>query len=120
MPTEDGLLPTVGWEGTREGVDDAKYIHTLKAAIQEAKGSGNTEALSAAAEAQAYLDRILDRIDLSPRQDNTEFPIRREAAKFTNAQLDEYRWGVARRILKLQNRLLRQSDSAPYTPRKEE
>ena len=66
------------------------------------------------------LDRILDRIDLSPRQDNTEFPIRREAAKFTNAQLDEYRWGVARRILKLQNRLLHQSDSAPYTLHKEE
>jgi hypothetical protein len=36
-PTGEELIPTIGWEGVREGIDDYRYLKTLSIAIQEAK-----------------------------------------------------------------------------------
>lgn len=33
LPTPEGNLPTIGWEGRREGIDDYRYLQTLQAAI---------------------------------------------------------------------------------------
>ena len=33
----DGSLPTIQWEASREGVDDARYVSTLEALIREAR-----------------------------------------------------------------------------------
>jgi hypothetical protein len=36
LPTPEGNLPTLGWEARREGVDDYRYLQTLRAAIAAA------------------------------------------------------------------------------------
>ena len=56
--TPDGkaLVPTLQWEGLREGVDDYRYLHTLRATIEEARKAGQT---TAAERAAAELDRLV-------------------------------------------------------------
>ncbi|MEI6503767.1 MAG: hypothetical protein WCP21_22380, partial [Armatimonadota bacterium] len=56
-PTVDGVIDTVQWEGYREGIDDLRYLGTLRAAIAAAKARGGKSAAEAA-QAQAYLDRM--------------------------------------------------------------
>ncbi|MEI6501780.1 MAG: hypothetical protein WCP21_12235, partial [Armatimonadota bacterium] len=36
LPTPEGNLPTLGWEARREGIDDYRYLQTLRAAIDAA------------------------------------------------------------------------------------
>ena len=36
LPTPEGNLPTLGWEGRREGIDDYRYLQTLREAIETA------------------------------------------------------------------------------------
>ncbi|MED5402050.1 MAG: hypothetical protein VX669_16805, partial [Planctomycetota bacterium] len=33
----DGSLPTIQWEAAREGVDDARYVSTLEALVDQAR-----------------------------------------------------------------------------------
>jgi len=39
-PKSDELIPTVGWEAVREGVDDARYLLALEKVLARAKGAG--------------------------------------------------------------------------------
>lgn len=39
-PTMNGVIGTVQWEGYREGVDDVRYLTTLRNTIQTAKAAG--------------------------------------------------------------------------------
>ena len=41
----EGVLDTLGWEGFREGYDDARYLATLQDAIAKAKASGKHSGL---------------------------------------------------------------------------
>lgn len=59
--------PSTGWIGAREGIDDYKYVHTLREAIRRAQGSGNRRAAGAAEQAQATLDGLIGSIDYSER-----------------------------------------------------
>jgi hypothetical protein len=63
--------PSTGWIGAREGVDDYRYVHTLREAIERAEASDDAAARDAAAEARAELERIIDTIDYAPRVRNT-------------------------------------------------
>ena len=54
-PTADGVIDTVQWEGYREGIDDLRYLGTLRQAIAEAKAAGHA---SQAAAAQAFMDHM--------------------------------------------------------------
>jgi hypothetical protein len=56
-PTVDGVIDTVQWEGYREGIDDLRYLGTLRQAIADAAQRGGRGAAEAA-RAQAYLDRM--------------------------------------------------------------
>jgi len=38
--TADGVIDTLGWEGFREGVDDARYLTTLMDALDKAEAAG--------------------------------------------------------------------------------
>ena len=40
LPGPDGPLPTLAYEGAREGIDDMRYIYTLKQAIERAGETG--------------------------------------------------------------------------------
>jgi len=38
-PTVDGVIDTIAWEGYREGIDDLRYLATLRKAIGKAEKS---------------------------------------------------------------------------------
>lgn len=53
----DGIVPTVGWEARREGIDDYRYIRLLEAAVSRAPANDRT-----ASEAKAWLARLRKRV----------------------------------------------------------
>ena len=61
-PAEDELIPTVGWEAVREGIDDYRYLATLKRQAQRAAEAGRddlaqgAEAVFAQARAMVTMD----------------------------------------------------------------
>ena len=84
-PTVDGPLPSPGWEGTREGIEDKKYIYTLTTLIDKARETGYSYPAGVADAAELYLNSLYAQIDTSPRIDDTVFPIRRENEKLTSS-----------------------------------
>ena len=59
--------PSTGWIGSREGIDDYRYIHTLRTWIERARAAGSAQARTAAAEAEAELAAVVATIAYSPR-----------------------------------------------------
>lgn len=57
-PGPDGPIPTLDWEAIREGVDDMRYIATLKA-LASRTGQGNAAQQQAAQKALAELEAVL-------------------------------------------------------------
>jgi hypothetical protein len=53
-PTADGVIPTLAWEGLREGIDDVRYLSTLEAAVAR----NTATETPAIAKAQAFLDGL--------------------------------------------------------------
>jgi len=47
-PTADGVIDTIQWEGYREGIDDLRYLATLRKAIEKAEKAGGEEKAKAA------------------------------------------------------------------------
>lgn len=58
LPTPEGNLPTLGWEGRREGVDDYRYLQTLRDAVQKAEAARDAMVRRVAAEARAFLREV--------------------------------------------------------------
>ena len=56
-PTADGVIDTIQWEGYREGIDDLRYLGTLRQAIADATAAGGT-ASAQARQAQAFVDTM--------------------------------------------------------------
>jgi hypothetical protein len=54
-PTEDELVPTIGWESVREGIDDYRYLATLKRLADKARAAGKKQAARQA-------DEILEQV----------------------------------------------------------
>ena len=48
-PTADGVIDTIAWEGYREGIDDLRYLATLRKAIAGAGKVNPQEAKTAKA-----------------------------------------------------------------------
>jgi len=42
-PTADDLIPSIGWEAVREGIDDYRYLTTLKRLVDRARAVGRHE-----------------------------------------------------------------------------
>ena len=55
-PTLNGVIDTVQWEGFREGVDDVRYLTTLRALIEQGKADPAKQQV--AAEAGKWLDAM--------------------------------------------------------------
>jgi hypothetical protein len=49
-PAEDELIPTIGWEAVREGIDDYRYLATLKRQAQRASEAGRDDLVQGAEE----------------------------------------------------------------------
>jgi hypothetical protein len=52
-PTEDGIIPTWGWEGFRAAADDIRYVTTLAELLEANEGSQ-----AARQKAQRFLERM--------------------------------------------------------------
>jgi hypothetical protein len=97
-PTAGGrtTLSTLQWEGIREGIDDYKYLHTLKQWISRALQSGHQDA---AASAQATLDSILSPMPwLGAWNVGESYST---PGNFSNESADQARQAMAREIVKL-------------------
>ena len=57
-PGREGPIPTLDWEGVGEGVDDLRYVNTLKALAARCHGLGG-DAAAQAKRALAALDKML-------------------------------------------------------------
>lgn len=102
-PSFDGPVPTLGWEGIREGIDDAKYFYTLKTLIQKARNLNKPALLAEASRAEENLNVILNQIDLKfPRTSKEQEEIIGYLQK-NISKLDEWRWTIAENIIKLKN-----------------
>lgn len=61
---EDGnIIPTVAWEGVREGIDDMRYLRTLEKAVHEAAESGSPATRETGRAGQDLLSRIRSKTD---------------------------------------------------------
>ncbi|MGI6353800.1 MAG: hypothetical protein GX937_02115 [Lentisphaerae bacterium] len=85
--------PSIGWYGVREGIDDYKYLTTLRNLIDRKK-NGTPAEQAQAKEAAATIDALLGTLRYSPRV--------RNAASFTSMNLPDGKRGVTG-ILKLPN-----------------
>ncbi len=54
-PTVDGVIDTIAWEGYREGIDDLRYLATLRKAISKAEKSA---AVPEAKAARAFIENL--------------------------------------------------------------
>ena len=101
FPTPDGPLPTPAWEGIREGVEDERFIFTLKTRIQQARHSRNSNLQALADDADKHLATILTSVDTAPRADKS-FPVSAAGGQLTVDFLNAFREQTAQYIEKLQ------------------
>ncbi|MEN6548950.1 MAG: DUF4091 domain-containing protein [Armatimonadia bacterium] len=93
-PGPDGTpIPTMDWESHREGIDDMRYVATLKQAIAKAE-KGTAAQKQAAAKARAELEAVLA-VDDSITQT-------RWAEKLSHDEYNNLRWRLAQAIMALQ------------------
>ena len=62
----DQIIPVVTWEAVREGIDDYRYMLTLKKAARAALSGQDTAGRAAAEAGLALLREIAERTDLTP------------------------------------------------------
>jgi Beta-agarase/YXIM esterase-like, galactose-binding domain-like/Carbohydrate family 9 binding domain-like len=96
-------VPTLGWEGVREGWKDYKYVATLENALAEADKAGRKDA---AATARTVLDFIRSSV---PWFDEAE------DAGFDNQSADRMRWLAAWGTMKAKGVPLKSAKAAPVT-----
>ncbi len=88
-------IPVTLWEAFREGHDDYRYIYTLQQLIEQARASGDADAVAAADKAQAELDYVWNNINVLPRyQYDGLWPA---------GDFDACRWIIAEQIMKVQD-----------------
>jgi len=95
---KDGPLPSLMWEGVREGIDDYRYTYRLSRLIAAARGSNKAAAQSAAKDASRDLNDLLGNIgwQFQALQSEERTPPPHPAT------LRKWRWKVAQHIVALQ------------------
>ena len=61
LPSKDGNIPTLGWEARREGVDDYRYLQTLRDAARAALDARDERLRARALAAQRFLKEVEQR-----------------------------------------------------------
>lgn len=62
LPTPEGNLPTLGWEGRREGIDDYRYLQALRDAVAAAAKSKDARKRREVREAEQFLTALRGRL----------------------------------------------------------
>lgn len=92
-PGPDGTpIPTMDWESHREGIDDMRYVATLKHLAAQAQ-QGNAAQQQVATRALAELQAVLDTDDCITQT--------RWAESLTHDQYNDLRWRLAQQCLAL-------------------
>ena len=89
----NGFIPTLQWEGIREGITDMKYISTLKHYIELGKQSLSPDMIVKAGESEKRLQAIKEQIPWF------------YDGGFDNTRADKFRWEIAQQIIRLQQKL---------------
>ncbi|MBN1972564.1 MAG: hypothetical protein JW787_02925 [Sedimentisphaerales bacterium] len=90
--TYQGAIPTLAWEGIREGVNDYRYLATLSSLIAQAQESKQISTTDAASRVQVTLNTLIDSIPwINPM----------EQSNFKTNQLQELQRAVADQIMLL-------------------
>lgn len=66
FPAVDGPIPSLGHIGRREGVDDYRYIYTLKRLIEKSTDNSNPAVRKASEDATDFLKSVSEKISLNP------------------------------------------------------
>lgn len=75
--TYQGAIPTLAWEGLREGVDDYLYLYTLTQTIAAAKASPQEAVRQLASEAESELQALVDAVPWANCMGPNGFPTTR-------------------------------------------
>ncbi|MGE0867446.1 MAG: glycoside hydrolase domain-containing protein [Kofleriaceae bacterium] len=101
ISTSRASISTLQFEGIREGIDDYKYLHTLKRWMQRARDSGVPAAITAANAAQAEYDQLMASMPYVANWSVGDSYLR--AGNFSNADAQEVRRKMKDLILDLKN-----------------
>lgn len=101
-PSPDGrppLVPTLQWEGLREGVDDLRYVNTLRMATKDIRKLGKSAATALADRSDRELETILQGLPWIDGHVDGPKGTRVQCGPLTSAQAQVARWKVASRLL---------------------
>jgi hypothetical protein len=76
--------PSIGWEGVREGVDDYRYVYTLRQLIARCEASQDEHVRREVDEAKETLRQIADAVDISGLRTNMSMQ-----GRWTTEDLDD-------------------------------
>jgi hypothetical protein len=79
-PTPQELIPSIGWEAVREGIDDYRYLHTLKQTVAVARAAG------AAAQLLQPATALLEEVNRRVRSESLREEHTRALAQGTNTR----------------------------------
>jgi len=82
-PSKDGPVPTLAWEAFREGIDDTRYLTVLTELAEKKEGKKKAE------------ERVVELLA------NIGLNIRAEAVSLNHKDLQNIRWQIIQKILKL-------------------
>ena len=68
LPSRDANIPTLGWEARREGVDDYRYLQTLREAARRALNSEDERSRRQALAAESFLKDVEQRTRIPARK----------------------------------------------------
>ena len=100
------FIPTLQWEGIREGIDDYRYLYTLNSLIEKMKKSKDVSKLLEAKRVEKELNQMLQTMPwqhtLSVRKLGLDgFAEKYPASEFTNTDANRYRKQIAGWIVNL-------------------
>ncbi len=105
-PLDNGSpIPTLRWEGIRQGIYDARYIFTLMEYINFCKISEYRDLAEKARKSREKLDKIMENVNFS-----TKFP----KSNFDYKNFSIYRREIAQEIIKLRNLIIEKGLSCDF------
>lgn len=99
-PVTGEIIPTLQWVGTRSGIDDYRYLHTLDLKLAEARKLAQSRGKTNLAQ---LCEQIRKEIDARIAQVPWAHPMPEsfDMEEFDNDRVHKFRWFVAQSILKL-------------------
>ena len=102
--TYQGAIPTLAWEGLREGVNDYRYLYTLAELVKQAQASADAPVRQAAQAAQGELEALAGSVPWA----NPMGPM-----PFGAQRLQQVRHLIADRIVSLQDAIRGEAGRTP-------